>query len=276
MRLITVFRREPLWLRAGSALALFCVLALLALSLRALSSSHALQSRLDRAWALDAASERLRPSLRGGGSALDLALAAIVEREPWGFRYLAVLDGDGQAVAARGRYESLTQESWLPSLLRRWLRLQLYTAFGEVGQLSVRDAVGALGTLEYSLGPSTQRLVHDEAVDRLRSTGLIGALLSLLFGGSGFWLLRGHLRARAELSAGRWSPPDPVAAPAVPGSSSVGTDELGRTFDALQMGLLLVDAKLQVRAINGVASQLTGWSAGDALGQVGLHRVQRP
>jgi len=43
---------------------------------------------------------------------------------------------------------------------------------------------------------------------------------------------------------------------------------LADTFDALQIGILLVDADLRVRAINTTASRLTGWSANDALGQL--------
>lgn len=268
MSLVSAYRREPLALQVGSTLALLCLLALFGVSSRAWLSAQTLQSRLDHAWALDAASERLRTPLQGGaGAALDLALATIVEREPWGFRYLAVLDLDGQTIAARGRYEFLNQSTWLPAPLRRWLRGQLYAAFSEVGRLGLRDGNNRRVSLEYALTPSTGRLVRDEAVDRLRSAGLTVAALSFTLAAAGLWLLRGYLRGRTELEAARWSavPPPAVAAPL---SRAADADPLGRSFDALHLGLLLIDADLQVRAINDTASRLTGWRAADALGQL--------
>ncbi|MDP3858533.1 MAG: diguanylate cyclase [Stagnimonas sp.] len=267
MRALFTGPREHLWPRAGAALALLCTVLLLALSLRALWSAQALQNRLDRAWALDSARQRLSEPLRQGSeAALDAALAAIIEGESWGFRYLAVLDTDGQAVAARGRYQSLSSR-WLPKPLTNWLRRRLYTGFGEVGRLSLREAGRGYGALEYAIGADTGRLVRDEAVDRLRSTGLIGALLALAFGAGSLLVLRHQLRRRTAPLAARLGLPE--AAPAPPTATpATAAPALADTFDALGIGILLVDAELRVRAINATAVRLTGWVAADALGQL--------
>lgn len=265
-RLLTPPRNLPI--RIAPALVLIGAVGLLLLSVQTLVSASALQGRLDRAWALDAARERLGEPLRSGSeTVIDAALAAIVEREPWGFRYLAVLDTDGLAVAARGRYEDLGRYRWLPGLLRGWLRTRLYTAFGETGRLTLREGGRSYGSLEYSLGSETSRLVRDEAVDRLRRVGWIGAVLALLLGVGSLVVLRDQMRRPMALPTGRLLGREPAPSP-VPASAAGRAEQPHEAFDALQIGVLLVDAELRVRSLNASASRLTGWAAADALGQL--------
>lgn len=256
-------RHRPDWLpRVGPALLLAAAGGLLLLSLRAWASAASLQDRLDRDWALDAASQRLGAVLQqGGAEALDLALATIVDREHWGFRYLAVLDRDGQALAVQGRYENFLRS--LPDTLHALLRSRLYGAFGETGQRTLRDGGRTLGSLEYALGSDGDPRVRDEAVARLRQTGIAGVLLALLLAAGAVLVLRDERRRRAQQAVARLPDPAPVATAAMNGGAAAGD-----SLDALQIGLIRVDAGLHVREINAAASQLTGWTAEAALGQL--------
>ena len=248
--------------RLGPGLLLATAALLLLVSLAAGISAARLQDRLDREWALDAASQRLGTLLRqGGAEALDAALATIVEHEGWGFRYLAVLDRDGQALAAHGRYETFLGR--LPEVLRGLLRSRLYSAFGETGQRNLDDGGRRVGALEYALGSDGARRVRDEAVDRLRQTALLGGLLALLLAAGGALVLRDERRRREQLAAARL--PQPVAALA---PVAVREPVVADTFDALQLGLIRVDGSLHVRHLNAVASRLTGWSPEAAAGQL--------
>lgn len=265
-------RQQPWWLQAAALLSLLSVLGALLLSLQSLWAAQQLQVRMNRAWALESAQRQLLVPLQTGSqAALATALAGLLDGTELGFRYLAVLDADGQALIARGRYESINRSRWLPAQTRSWLRLKLYNSFGETGRISLNEGDRRLGTLEYALGGNTARLVRDEAVDRLRRLGLYGALLALLFGVASLLLLRALWPRRTSL-AERIAPPAPApsasgvaptpSALAMPGMLS----EDG--YDQMQIGLLLVDAEQRVRAINSTASRLTGWTAADAIGQL--------
>ncbi len=258
-------------LKIAAALSAFCVVAALALALRALAAAGDLQAQIDRQFALDAAGERLATGLmrsnRAAGDRVEEVLDALLRQADYGFRYLAVRGTDGTVLAARGRYESLNRSTSLSPALRRWLRATLYTSFGETGLLTLRDGERTVGSLEYAIGSARARLVRDEAVDRLRTTGWVGALLALLFGGGTLLLLRAALvatpaesRVRQRSTAGLVSPRAPNAPPAV--------DPLPAAFDALQVGVLDIDAELRVRLINETAAAMTGWSAADAVGQL--------
>ncbi|ROH92980.1 sensor domain-containing diguanylate cyclase [Stagnimonas aquatica] len=261
--------QQPLWVQAAALLSLLSVLAALWLSLQSLWSAQQLQVRINRAWALESAQRQLLPILETGtDAALETALQGLLQGADLGFRYLAVLDADGQALIARGRYESINRSRWLSAPARSRLRLALYNSFGETGRISLNDGERRLGSLEYAIGANTAHLVRDEAVERLYRLGFYGAVLALLFGGASLLLLRALWPPAATLSrrltaaptggADKPAPP-PLAALAMPGEEA---------YDQMQIGMLLVDAEQRVRAINATASRLTGWSASDAIGQL--------
>lgn len=261
-------------LRLAAALAAFCVIAVVALSLRAVLSAGSLQRDIDRDFALDAAQQRLVIGLAGHDTArVEQALQAVLQQAEYGFRYLAVRDTDGSVLAAQGRYESLNRNTSLSPAFRRWLRATLYTAFGDTGLLTLRDGDRTVGSLEYAIGSTRARLVRDEAVDRLRTTGWVGATLALLFGGATLLLLRAALAGANTQVATRERSKAPLvgsskgrAAPSTPGDDA--SDPLPAAFDALKIGLLDIDADLRVRLINDTAAELTGWRPQDALGQL--------
>ena len=87
-------------LQVSAGLALVCLLATLALAVRALSSASDLQSRLDRSYALSAAEQQLLPGLASGDAPrVESALAALLRQPEFAFRYLAVRDGSGSVLA---------------------------------------------------------------------------------------------------------------------------------------------------------------------------------
>ncbi|MES2684427.1 MAG: diguanylate cyclase [Pseudomonadota bacterium] len=251
-------------------MAAFCVVATLALSLRALGSASDLQSRIDRDFALDSAQARLLNGLsRQDTARVDETLDALLRQADYGFRYLAVRDNDGSVLAARGRYESLNRNSSLSPALRSWLRATLYTVFGESGLLTLRDGDRTVGSLEYAIGSTSARLVRDEAVDRLRTTGWIGGTLALLFGGATLLMLRAALAgvttpARLlERSGG-----DSRSTPSTPPVRAAAADPLPASLDTLKVAVLDIDAELRVRLLNETAAELTGWTMQDAVGQL--------
>ena len=256
-------------LKLATALAVFCVVTTLVLSLRALGSASSLQGRIDRDFALTAAQQRLLTGFtRQDTSRVEQALDALLAQTDYGFRYLAVRDLDGSVLAARGRYESLNRSSALTPALRRWLRATLYTVFGEAGLLTLRDGDRTVGSLEYAIGSTSARLVRDEAVDRLRTTGWIAGTLALLFGAATLLMLRAVLAGVAApparpLPGGRSAG---QSAPTLP--QGAGDDPLPAAFDALKLAVLDIDAELRVRLINDTAATLSGWSRQDALGQL--------
>jgi len=257
-------------LKLALALSLFCVLATLALSARALASAASLQGQINCDFALHSAQERLLSGLAENDSArLDTTLSALLTQGGYGFRYLAVRDGTGQVLAAQGRYEALNRDTTLPPVLRRWLRSTLYTVWGETGLLTLREGDRSLGSLEYAIGSTRARLVRDEAVDRLRTTGWVGATLALLFGGATVLLLRAALAGTPRLPSGlneRGSGPEASRRAAL--RPPPEADPLPEAFDTLRIGLLDIDHELRVRRINDTAASLTGWSVNDALGQL--------
>lgn len=263
-------RQQAWWVQAAALLSLLSVLGALALSLQSLWSAQQLQVRINRAWALESAQRQLLPALEAGtDAALEAALQVLLEGAGLGFRYLAVLDADGQALIARGRYESINRSRWLSARARSRLRLALYNSFGETGRVSLNDGERRLGTLEYSIGANTARLVRDEAVDRLYRLSFYGAALALLFGAGSLLLLRALWPQRASLVArvaatvaDTSTRPSPALA-ALPVSVA---DQ--NAYEQMGFGMLFVDADQRVRAINSTASRLTGWSAGDAIGQL--------
>ncbi|MDO9453991.1 MAG: diguanylate cyclase [Stagnimonas sp.] len=261
-------------LKLAAALAVFCVIAVVALSMRAVFSAGSLQRDIDRDFALDAAQQRLVTGLAGHDAArVELALQAVLRQAEYGFRYLAVRDTDGSVLAAEGRYESLNRNTSLSPAVRHWLRATLYTAFGDTGLLTLRDGDRTIGSLEYAIGSTRARLVRDEAVDRLRTTGWVGATLALLFGGATLLLLRAALAGSSEQVVTRERSRAPLVgagkgrvAPSALGDDA--SDPLPAAFDTLKIGVLDIDAELRVRLINDTAAELTGWSAHDALGQL--------
>lgn len=254
-------------LQVSAGLALVCLLATLALAVRALSSASDLQSRLDRSYALSAAEQQLLPGLASGDAPrVESALAALLRQPEFAFRYLAVRDGSGSVLAADGLHESLNRRSDLPESWRRWLRATLYTAFGETGELTLREGSRTLGAVEYAIGSPNARLVRDEAVDRLRTTGFVGAVLALGFGVALVLLLRATL-AQPTLPAARLRTPrgengaKPKTAESASGSSTAA-------FEELAIAVIDVDAELRVLGLNRTAVALTGWSEADAVGQL--------
>lgn len=261
--------QQPIWLQVAALMALLSVLGALLLSLQSLWAAQQLQVRMNRAWALESAQRQLLAPLQTGSElALATALAGLLDGKDLDFRYLAVLDADGQALIARGRYESINRSRWLPAQARSWLRLALYNRFGETGRISLSDGDRRLGTLEYAIGGNTARLVRDEAVDRLHRLSLFGAVLALLFGIASLLLLRALWPQRTSLiprvSASSQGAGTPAASTVLPLPATASDD----SYDQMQIGLLLVDAEQRVRAINGTASRLTGWTASDAIGQL--------
>lgn len=262
--------QQPLWVQAAAVLSLLSVLAASLLSLQSLWSAQQLQVRINRAWALESAQRQLLPILETGtDAALETVLLGLLQGADLGFRYLAVLDADGQALIARGRYESINRSRWLPAQARSRLRLALYNSFGETGRISLDDGERRLGTLEYAIGANTAHVVRDEAVDRLYRLGFYGAVLALLFGGASLLLLRALWPQRAALSVRLTAAPTSggAAQPSAP-PLAVLTMPGEEAYDQMQIGMLLVDAEQRVRAINATASRLTGWSASDAIGQL--------
>lgn len=245
-------------LKLATALAVFCVATTLLLSLRALNSASSLQTRIDRDYALTAAQQRVLTGFaRQDTARVEQTLDALLAQADYGFRYLAVRDLDGSVLAARGRYEALNRSSALTPALRRWLRATLYTVFGEAGLLTLREGDRTVGSLEYAIGSTSARLVRDEAVDRLRTTGWIAGTLALLFGGATLLMLRAALTTAtlpATRQAGAGGPPSP--SPAMP--RGAGEDPLPLALDALKVAVLDIDAELRVRLINDTAASLSG------------------
>ncbi len=265
-------------LQIAAALSAFCVVATLALSLRALASAGNLQTDIDQDFALDSAQQRLLSGLATrsrtrptSSSRLDETLEALLRQGDYGFRYLAVRDAEGSVLAARGRYESLNRNGSLSPTLRRWLRATLYTSFGDTGLLTLREGERTVGSLEYAIGSPRARLVRDDAVDRLRTTGWVGATLALLFGAATLLLLRAALAGitpRAERLERTPAPKPGSDNRAAPTAKPVERDPLPEAFDAVLIGVIDIDSELRVRLINDTATQLTGWSRDDALGQL--------
>jgi len=255
-------------LRLAVGLAAFCALAALALSLRALGSAGDLQVRLDRSYALDAAQQRLLASLGQHDSGrIEQGLDALLKQSEFAFRYLAVRDTDGSVLAARGRYESLNRNGSLSPVVRSRLRATLYTLFGETGLLTLRDGDRTVGSLEYAIGSPDARLVRDEAVDRLRTTGWVGGSLALMFSAAVLLLLRAALRAASTSAAIQARSPAPTVRVA-PTAGPVDDAALPAALDRLQVGVLDLDGELRVRLLNDTAAALTGWSPQDARGQL--------
>lgn len=268
-------------LQWATALAAFCVLATLALSLKAVVAAAHLQGEIDQDFVLESAQQRLTIGLRDhqqagaaeDSSRLEDTLDALLRQADYGFQYLAVRDADGTVLAARGRYEALNRNSLLSPAMRQWLRTRLYTLMGDTGLLTLREGNRTVGSLEYAIGSPRARLVRDEAVDRLRSTGWIGATLALLFGAANLLLLRFTLIAPAAgtLPGGRmaelWGA-DERGRAALAITPGTARDPLPVAFDNLQIGLLDIDAELRVQLLNDTAVALTGWSASDAVGQL--------
>lgn len=252
------------WLKAVAALAAFCVIATLALSIKALVAAGQLQGRMDRDFALVSAQQQLLSGL--AREQLEETLDSLLRQADYGFRYLAVRGTDGSILAARGRYEGLNRDDRLSPTLRVWLRAKLYTAFGEAGTLSFGEGDRRRGSLEYAMGSPRSQLVRDEAVDRLRTTGWLGGMLALLFAAASLLLLRSALVAPPETpglqerSRGQEPGRLPPELPA--------PDPLPAALDALGIGVIDIDHQLRVRLINATAAALTGWSAGDAAGQL--------
>ena len=266
-------------LQCATALAMCCVLATLALSLKAVVTAAQLQGEMDQDFVLQSAQQRLATGLRprdqssATGRRLEDTLDALLRQSDYGFQYLAVRNVDGAVLAARGRYESLNRNRFISPAMRQWLRTRLYTLMGDTGVLTLQDGSRTLVSLEYAIGSPRARLVRDEAVDRLRTTGWIGATLALLFGAATLLLLRFALIAPVASSLldsrkGKVASADGNGrvAPAI--TPATERDPLPTAFDSLQIGVLDIDAELRVRLLNDTAVALTGWSVADALGQL--------
>lgn len=258
------------WLKAATALAVLCVFATFALSARAVLSAAALQGRMDRSFALESAQQRLVTQLsQRQGQYLEDSLNALLQQGEYGFRYLALRGADGAVLAAHGRYESLNRNTLLSPKLRRWLRNNLYTRFGETGLLTLRDGETTVGSLEYAIGSPSARLVRDEAVDRLRTTGWVGGTLALLFAAAMLLLLRASQLGVAMPGALRERSLGKVTPPHVSGAIAPGVVEaLPAALDSLHVGAIDLDGELRVLSLNDTAATLTGWTVADAKGQL--------
>ena len=254
----------------AAAVAALCVLGSLFLSTRALLSAYGLQNRIDRSHVLDTASRQLAAALAAGDSErLGEVLRSLIQQPQYAFRYLAVRDAGGAVLAAAGRYESL-HRSGLPPAVTRPLRALLYTAFADSGELTLTAQGLPAGSLEYAIGSPAAQQVRDEAVDRLRATGIAGGVLSLLFGIAAYVLLRAAGAGASGLMLARLPPRGEPAAPrppspAVPGRGDQAAPE---AFDELGLAVLDIDGESRVRAMNVTAATLTGWTMKDAGGQL--------
>ncbi len=256
-------------LKRATALAACCLLAILVLSLQALVSSASLQLRLDRGHALEAAQQSLLASLSQRDTArLEQGLEALLKQSEFAFRYLAVRDLDGSVLAVRGRYEALNRNAGISPALRGWLRARLYSTFGEAGVLTLQAGDRRIGSLDYAIGlPSAQR-VREQAVDRLRLVGWAGGALSLLFAAAILLLLRAALAGALRPAAPPRSQAPAAGSGRVAPSIGPAGDIPPAAFDSLALGMLELDAELQVRLINDTAAALTGWAPQDARGQL--------
>lgn len=247
-----------------ASLAAGALLLLAVVSTQALVQSRDLQKQLDRSRALALLQSRVQDALVAAGvQGLQMAVNLALQ-ERWGLREIAIREDNGRILASgSANRQAVPQLVLLPWFPRQTL---------QDGRLTAR-ANGTEAVIEYRLGDSEQRLVHDEAVSQLQLFGMIGALVAVLFGVGLVVLVRTALRGSVILdltnaesaahfeqlrSAGRQS-----TAPA-PGVS----EELALTLDGVEQALILVDAELHVLQLNATAERLTGWKRDDATGQL--------
>lgn len=204
----------------------------------ALADAHSLQSRLDRAAALDRARVVATESLRAGsGTAAHIPLRRLLN-EARGFKFLAVRDANGAVRAAAGLYENIASVGLSADTMQQ-LREALYGLSSRYGRLRVQtDTVD--GELEYALSDTLRAEVRDEAVARLSRYALIG------LGAGGVFLFLAWRRRRAPMPV-QWqsraqptsvlvsTEPVPRTMPiaAVPSSPSLGEAALDRVSEAV-------------------------------------------
>ena len=249
----------------AASVAAVAVLVLGLFSARALIHAKALQKQLDHAQAIALVQQRLVESLGSAGASGLQAAVAEVLTERWGFTSLSVRRGDGRILAS-----GTAAERALPLLASLPWRKR---SSSDSGRLLLKNAVEPQATLEYALGNSQARLVHDAALDRLRQFGAIGSVLALMFAAALVVLVRQSLRlsAQAELlrEGGPLRETSPGKSPAR--TSTGGSDlpaQLAETLDGFDHGLILISHDLQVRQLNRTAARLTGWNERDAVGQL--------
>lgn len=153
----------------------------------ALADAHQLQSRLDRAAALDRARVIATESLNAGsGTAAHIPLRRLL-KEARGFKFLAVRDANGSVRAAAGLYENIVSAGLSADTMQQ-LREALYSLTSQYGRLRVQtDTVS--GELEYALSDTLRAEVHDQALVRLSRYAALG-----LFCGGVFMLWAWHRR----------------------------------------------------------------------------------
>ena len=163
--------------------------ALVVASAWALVDAHRLQSRLDRAAALDRARHAVAESLSVIDSSRARAPLLRLLAEARGFKFLAVRDSHGAVHAVADVYETLSRAGLSASTVQQ-LREALYTLTSTHGRLRVQTASGE-GELEFALSDTVRAEVHDEAVSRLSRYAGLGLLL-------GFAALTGLMLSRRE------------------------------------------------------------------------------
>lgn len=170
------------------------------------ADAHALQSRLDRAEALDRARAAAEVSLNAAsGTPSQLPLLRLLD-EGRGFKFLAVRDAAGAVQAAVGRYENIGGVG-LPADTLQQLREALYSLTSRHGRMQIQTQT-LEGELEYALSDTLRAEVHDQAVARLSRYAVLGLLCGGVFL---LWTLR---RRTAPVSA-QWQSRVQPAAPSV-------------------------------------------------------------
>lgn len=240
--------------------------ALVFVSGLALADTHVLQSRLDRAAALDRARLAVLESLSAAsGTPAQAPLQRLLD-EARGFKFLAVRDADGAVRAAAGVYENIRGVG-LPADTLQQLREALYTLTSQHGRLRVHtDTV--TGELEYALSDTLRAEVHDEALARLSRYALLGLLC-----GGGFLILAWRRRAPMPVQWQHRARPAPVppptdSAPRVAAVTPVSPlpSPIEAALDHVAEAVLCTDDAGVIRAVNARVASLFGYSRESLLG----------
>ena len=259
--------------KLGLSAALGCVLLLLILAAANLADAGRWQSALDRRQDLAIAAAALSPPLAAQQREnLHDHVAALIADHRAGFTLLAIRDTHGVLLATAGRFERWRLPLVSGQAMQR-LRGRLYGLTGTAGELPLEHDGRPLGTLEYVHSSLFGQAARESSLSRLRWTSWLMLLLGLAsIAALAQALRRGKPDSALWLRRLNWDRlPAAGSDPAQHAEAHIvglARNRAGTALDALQRGMILVDAQARVLALNATAARLTGWLVTDAPGRL--------
>ena len=266
--------RRPGIAALGLGLAWLLGLLLIVAAISSLWQSEALQEQLDREHALKTAQAAVATVLVSGGGVAELqgTVSQLLSDDGLGFKSVSVRALGGIELARAGAYDALALPL-LSSPVNGRFRESLYEMAGDRVEVPVMSEGRTLATLDLVLVEPTRRVVHDEAVARLRWFGIVGLALSLPL-----VLLLFVLSRRGAVMEPRWAHRLRTAVRDTPPASDDAVQQLPAEIDSLSQlsyAMISVTRDARVRDMNLLAAQMTGWAQADAIGRL-IYSVFHP